>query len=317
NTLFVELLSKTVMKVPYKGDLAIEMSPPWTPKKENTEVELEPPLATEPPPPPGPPGFIQMDYGLFKGALATETNGNPANYYKNVPSFQFGNFHFEWFLDFLWRYGIEFDYFSGEFPTFSYYREAETTQQKVMTFKLNYRLRAFYNKKWRATFRLTSLSDEFSTTNPDEAVISTNYAGLGFGSRLAWEPHSKLWKPIKTSGWAISDVFVDLDLFPFFQAKDLSISRGTSSGSFAYNWKIGIQTVIYLKWMPWLKRWVLSGFYGAHNYLLKFSGPTTSQDVIGAKSIPENGRFTETTSYWMISLGLRFDDFIGKFFTPR
>lgn len=314
--MYVKLNMLTVDKVPYAGDVAVPIAPAWAPEKKSEPAPVGF-IPTEPEPEPGDPGHIQLDYGFLMGSLQTQTTSQ-ANAYKKVPQFRVSHMHFEWYFQFLWNLGLEFESYTGEIPSSSYYRAELTTTEAVRAFMVNYRFRRMFNDTFRPTFRLISINDKFETDNTDEAIISSSYSSMGGGFRWAYEFTSNVWKPESRSLDAtLHRVYLDTNFYPIISAKDLDISRGAnSSGSMGYEWRLGVTGLAWIDYVPFFKRFVLEAFYGQRTYMLKFSGATKSETG-GVYTIPAGGTSTESISYYVIYFGVRLDDFIGKVLMPR
>jgi hypothetical protein len=315
--LLVKLDINSVMKIPRKGDPAVVMSPPKTFPDEVIPELAKNELEKEPPPDPGDPGHLQADGWTYRGNINTVTN-TTANLYKQVPYFTFPYQHYEWYFEFAWRFGIEYEKFQGDYPVFSYYHNKVTTTQQTQEIVLNYRFKRMLRGIFRPTARLISYTDRFTTDNPDEAVISSSYTGTGGGVRAAFEFTSNVWETDSIFPFAIHRIYFDFDLYPHLAATDNGVAtRGTDSGgSYALEYRIGGTALAYFHWIPLFKRFVFEAYYGVRTYHVQFKGPTTN-DPNSPFPIAQNGTSVEAVKYWTFSFGVRFNDFIGKFLMPR
>ncbi len=309
----VELKIENISKIPRIGDYAVFMAPPWTPDPEKDKEDATGFLKSEPPPIPGDPGYIEFDMGQFNSNLTT-TGAPIANEAKNVAGYTFNYMHFVWYLEFLWRLGIEIERIAGAFPTTDYNRRSFDSSQNITNFKLNYRMRKFEDF-WntRLTFKLINTTDTFDTSNEDAFLISTVYAGLGLGAEFNKEFSSGVWKPKGNLGFNIHKIYLDLNYFPQIGAVETIVSRGEEAAVTALEYRIGFESFLYIGWIPWFKRYVIKAFYGQRSYNLQFSGATESEFL----PVDENASYTETYDYWVVSFGIRLEDVVGQFFMPR
>jgi hypothetical protein len=319
NKILVTLDRSAIIKYPLKGDLAVPLGTPrdWPP--DSDPKVMTPPMETEELEPPGDPGFFQIDSGVLSGAVETTSSDGTSNEYKDIPKYQPTFFHFLWYFEFLWQLGIEYESASGVFPTSTYYRNFGPTTEKKNTFTLNYRFRRkWFKEKLRPAIRFMTTTSEFATLNTDEALISSQSSAMGMGARLSYEFDSQVWKPKKGSGLRFQQVVLGLNYYPFVNVADTgSIKRGTSSGgSNILEYKLSCSTLMYLKWFPWIKRYVFEFGYSETIAHYKFSGATASE-TLGFYTIPENTSSTEQQKWFFVTLGVRFEDVVGAFFKPR
>lgn len=318
---FLKFDGEFLVKAPLVGDLAVSISagaPDVNDLGGNAEAMLnldEPPLAPEP-------GYIQIDGGRFQGVLDS-TSSNATNAFKKGPSYNLGYMHFLWYLDFLWRMGIEFEQYSGQFPTKTYYREDGVSSDSFSQFSLNVRTRKYWNDRIRLTGRLLQFTNDFSTFNTDENLLSSSYTGTGLGARVDWEFSSTNWVPENPNRWVAFNIHAlsaELDLYPMITAKDKGVSRGAdSAGSLRQELIFGARFFMYTGKIPYVKRWFLEIQTRQSTLDLKFNG-ATSNELINQGAvypIPEGGTYVEKRSVTVITLGVRFDDMIGRFLKPR
>jgi hypothetical protein len=316
STTFIKVDFETILKFPKAGDFVLTMGDPWVPGADPEEPKKERELKVEKEPLPDEPGYIQYTQGNFSGTMVGNDSPNEVNLYKKS-SFSFPYTHFAWYFEFVWRFGIEFESFTGNFPTFSYYRDEEATAADFSSVTLNYRLRRYLWDTLRITPRIVRFTDAFTTTNPDEAVISTTVSGTGLGVHLGLELFDPTWKPKGRIGLVPQQLYFDVHQFLMMDALDVGVLRGSSAqGSTGMDMRIGASVLIYVGWIPWFKRFVIEGFYGKRSYNLTFTGPTTGPTDRNYV-IPEGQSYKETMDYFQLSFGVRMDDFIGGFFMPR
>ena len=84
-----------------------------------------------------------------------------------------------------------------------------------------------------------------------------------------------------------------------------------------YEFKLGASGFMYFSQIPWVKRYTFRLEYVYRSYLLNFTGATTGEDVSNAYVIPSGESYVESNSFLLLTVGFRFDDFIGLFFNPR
>lgn len=318
---FLKFEGEYIVKAPLVGDLAVSISA-GAPDISDGGGDAEAVLNLESPPLPPEPGYIQIDGGQFKGVLDS-TSSNATNAFKKGPSYNLGYLHFLWYLEFLWRMGLEFEQYSGAFPTKTYYREDGTSSDIFTQFSINIRSRRFWDERLRGTFRFLQFSNEFDTFNTDENLLTSSYQGTGFGARLDWELSSTNWVPENLNRWVSFNfhaLSAELDLYPVIKAQDKGVSRGAdSAGSLRQEVILAARFFMYTPKIPYFKRWFLELQSRQSTLNLKFSGATSNELVnTGAVyTIPEGGEYTENRSVTVISFGFRFDDVIGKFLKPR
>jgi hypothetical protein len=281
---------------------------------------MEPPLSSEEGESPSDPGYIEYDMGQLSGGAQASASDDTSDAYKNLPKYAPAYTHFIWYFEFLWHLGFETETWNGTFPTSTYYHDYGDSKEKLSITSLNYRFyRLWLHEHLRPTVRLLTTNSTFSTLNTDEALLSSGLTATGLGTRLSYEWDSTIWKPEKGSGFKFQSVFLDLNYYPIVTVQDTGpISRGTgSAGSSMSDFKIGASTIMYAKWVPWIKRYILEAGYGQRNISLKFSGPTTSQDVGSGYQVPSGLTGTEKYSWVYVSIGIRFEDIIGQLLKPR
>lgn len=313
----VEPDRSSLVKFPLKGDVVIKLGNPWVPPKEvfpetpNINVQAEEPSE------PGDPGYIELKGGMFFSSLASDNSTN-ANKYKSVGSYQFPYYAMTWYHEYMWRLGFEYEKVNGDYPTFTYYHNNYSTKENFSRLIINYRSRLMWDDLFRATFRFGYLRNGFYTDNPDEGVVSSDISAPGLGGKFHFQFASTNWKdesgPFK---FKFQQAYFEMMLYPIMSVSDGAVSRGTSSGgSFGYEVRFGADMLVYLRWMPWFKRWLLNAEYGEQIFNIKMSGSTKSA-TDGFYTIPEGGSYKEIRQFYFLNVGIRWDDFIGKFFKPR
>ncbi|MCC7440458.1 MAG: hypothetical protein IT285_02430 [Bdellovibrionales bacterium] len=315
----VKLDLEEIIKVPAEDDLAVPLASPSFASEENEEEKLDV-SGFDPPDIPGDPGYIHIGLGYFNGDLSTDSDTS-GNAYKIVPGYRFSSMIVEWYPEFIWRWGLEWESYSGVFPTSTYYREDAVTDQSYSKITVNYRFRRMFGGKFRPTLRLHYLVDEFRTTNPDEAVISSDYVSLGLGVRFAWEFNSVVWTTRRLFPFmSLHRIYLDGSFYPLVSALDVengdvAVLRGTEGSGSAMEWRVGVTGFLYFYWIPFLKRWEIDAHYGVMKYNLAFSGQQAG-DTLFPEGLAPNTVTSESYTYWSVSVGVRLDDFICQFLKP-
>ncbi len=310
---YIDFRGSRILKRPLKGDFVIPMAQGWKAKPEESDPNRPNFLLAQSEGLPDEPGYIQLDMGPYHGALASSQE-NQANYYKQISEFEFQRIHFRWFVGFIWRLGIDYESYQGLFPTSTYYRESFKSQQNLSRFTLLYRFRAF--GAVRFTPHVMSFSDDFTTSNPDEYLISSRYSGIGFGSTIAYEWAPPTWKGSGLLDFQFQSLSLVATVYPTLQAQDTGLSRGTASdGSTGLEWQVRMEALVSTHLLPYSNRFLLAFSYGNLTYNLRFSGATKGES--GGYVIPENGRYSESNTGWHLQLGVRWDDIISEFLRPK
>jgi hypothetical protein len=175
---------------------------------------------------------------------------------------------------------------------------------------LSYRFPPIFNRKLEIAPRLTLLSDQFTTENQDENLLTTRTTGLGVGLRMNLNFLKNTWSPMKGEFFLrLQGVSLEGVYYPSLNAEDEGVSRGTNSiGSSGYSLRVAATALAWFEFIPIFKRWVVQGSYGFRNYSLKFGGPTTPESVPSPVVIPEGGGATEREGDLRFFVGIRFDD---------
>lgn len=307
-----------VIKFPIPGDLGVPMGSPkdWPPGMDPNI--LEPPVQAEPAEEPGDPGYIEFTWGRLSGSGETSGSDGRSNEYKDIPQYGPASFHFTWYWEFLWQLGLEYETTQGSFPTSTYYRDIGESTEKSQTVVLNWRFRRrWLGKKLRPALRVLNHSSEFTTLNPDEALIGSKLSGNGYGARLSYELDSAVWTPDpRRTGFRFQQAYADFNYFPDVAVQDTGdISRGLGKGTIT-ELKVGATALVYLNFIPWVKRYSIELGYAQRVTQIGFSGETQSE-LGGFYPIPENQSSLERFSWFYVSVGVRFEDVIGKFIKPR
>ncbi len=310
---FLKLDEENMFKQPLAGDYIIAITEGLNPEEKDGKVSEAELLEEEILP--DEPGYIQLGYGYSLGSYNTQTD-NAANFYK-VVAYNYFSYDLTWYLDFAWRFGLNYHAYSDDIPTDTFERRSFQSKHNYTDFSGLFRLRKWGSSKWRSSFIISVITEEFSTNNNDEALLSTKFSSTGIGSRLAYEFNDPMWSH-KSWGFALNDFYVQGRYLLSVGAEDGLVSRGTEAKSnFSYMVNIGANVLFYWDAIPFAKRWFLNLNYKLRRYDLTFSGPTVGQDINGAYEIPENGNYVESAETFSILFGLRLDDYIGKFFKPR
>jgi hypothetical protein len=318
--ILVDLNRDTIIKYPEKGDYAIPMSDPNATAEGDKKDEFNFLVPEDPVDKTikDRPGYMEYGMGLLQGTYrTTSSNGNNADDSKDVKGYRFKNTHFAYWLDFL-PIGIEMDSHAGNFPTATYYQNTVSSTESISTLSFGYRIHTLLDRHIAPVVKITSLSDTFTTSNPDEHVLNTKISGTGVGFRLNIDFVSPVWKPEKAKfGLALQQVFTEFNYFPSVTAVDGAISRGTSSGSSASLYKVGATALIYVGFIPIFKRFVLQTSYGVRTYNLGFSGATTSESVANAYQIPTGYQGKMIESDLRFFIGIRIDDPLKLLTSPE
>lgn len=312
NELLAILDGPSITKMPKAKDLVVSLSrlkplPSEAPVPEN---EYKVPEET---PDPYEPGYMIFEMGPYNGHFESQSPNN-ANKYK-VFDFKYVETHFLWYVDFLWRYGIEYQTSGGNIPLKSYNRQEQATTAKETRIALHYRLLPIW-KELRPTLKLISLNSEFKTTNDDEYVVSSNASGLGLGVNFHYLFGDNIYQTSNAFGWSFNRIYVDVSYFPTYSVSDSLVQRGASSSGSMYELKAGATMLFYVKAIPWFKRYSLDVSYTMSQSQVSFSGEVKNA-ADGVYNIPQGQSYSESQSAIRIMLGLRLDDFISKLMKPR
>jgi hypothetical protein len=312
----VELDKDTIIKYPIEGDYAAPLADPTASNEANKKDENDYLLPEEPPPakPNHRPGYLEAGAGLLYGQL-TSTSTTVANDAKASSAYRFKNVHFAYFSE-LVPFGLELDSHGGSFPTSTFYHKVVASSESVSILGIHYRFEPILNKKLEFVAKVSSLSDQFTTDNKDENLLSTKVSGMGLGLRLNFNLEKPNWKPQKGESFlTLQAITAEAVYYPMLTASDTLVSRGTDSGgSTGMQLRISTTLLAYLNFIPVLKRWVFQGSYGFRSYNLKFSGPTVSENVLNPITIPQGTHATEKESDLRFFLGVRFDDPLKSLF---
>lgn len=258
-------------------------------------------------PPPYEPGYMNLSFGLKSGNLSA-AGDSEVNSYKKY-NYEFQETHFLWYFDFLWRLGLEYSAYTGAIPVKSYDRQERPTTFSEAKFALLYRLLPVW-KELRPTLRLVSLNTDFKTTNNDEYIISSKHSGMGLGMNWHYLFSDNLYKQdAKAFGWTVNKAYLTADYFFSTTAVDGLVSRGNGLGQ-RTDLAIGVTTLMYIRSIPWVKRYSIDILYGQSVSQTKFSGETKSA-IDGYYTVPEGSSSTETESFFKVSFGIRFDDLVS------
>jgi hypothetical protein len=217
----------------------------------------------------------------------------------------------------MWRIGIEYERFGGFIPTATYFRENLNSKESYTRYGLGVRSRRFLDGRMRAIYKFITLSHAFDTENSDENLLTTKIDSAGLGIQVEYEFNHFLWLG-RQSTWsfAVQDIYALAYLYPSMAVRDVNVVRGSSATGKGIDYRLGINIIMYTRFVPGFKRWFLNIQLGQTSYDMRFSGGTKN-DKSSPYKIPEGGTSTESRSYGMISFGYRFDDFLGKFFKPK
>ena len=303
---------KDIIKNPKVGDRIVSVS-------QLSGIESETPTNPQPPPialaepDPYEPGYADLDLGPATGDLRSQSP-NQANQYK-IFSFNFYDIHLLWFFDFLWRVGIEYQNTGGEVPLRSYDRQVRPTQYTETILGLHYRFLPFW-KELRSSIKLVTKSNDFSTTNNDEYVLSTTGSGIGLGFNLHYLMGSDVFKSEKSFDANLNRIYTDLVFFPDFNYNDGLVKRGEMGKGVEIEAKIGAIALFHIQPMPFFKRFSLDISSGVKQSQIAFTGaPKNAPD--GFYAIPAQATYEQHESYVKIMIGLRMEDFVAKSLRSR
>ena len=299
----------TVIKYPQSGDYAVPMNDPnasaATDKKDSLDY-LAPDDGGKKEPNHRP-GYLEYGMGQMYGSLKT-TSSTIANVDKISSGYHFGDTHLAYFSEYF-PIGIEIDSHSGNFPTQTYEGKVVTSSESVSTMSLNYRFKPFANDHLAPILKISSLSDQFTTNTTDVSLLSTKISGLGFGGRLNYDLISPVWKKAKTDFFIqLQGLHAEFIYYPSVTATDGLVARGTSSnGSTAMQYRLGLDALMWVSFIPIFKRFLFEASYGARMYNLQFSG-TPANEPGNPNTIAPNGTSKESEQDYRFFIGVRLDD---------
>lgn len=296
----------TVVRFPTTQDFVIPVaSLSGTPPEDIAPSEQDKLIPDEPPS--YEPGYMDFSLGILNGNFAA-SGDSEVNSYKKY-SYEFQETRFLWYFDFLWRMGLEYSAYTGAIPVKSYDRAERPTTFSESKFALLYRLLPIW-RELRPTLRLVSVNSEFKTTNIDEYIISSKQSGAGLGVNLHYLFNDNLFKnDQKAVSWRLNKVYLNADYFFTTDIKDSLVSRGKGIGQ-RTDLAFGLTSLMYIRSIPWVKRYSMDILFGQSISQMKFSGETKSS-IDGYYTVPEGSSSTETESFVKVSLGLRFDDLVS------
>jgi hypothetical protein len=314
----VELDKDTVIKYPVEGDFAAPLSDPNALAEGEKRDQNDFLIPDEDPTKKinDRAGYLQVGAGLIYGQLGTTTS-TVANNSKATSAYRFQNLHFSYFSDFF-PIGVTFDSHSGNFPTSTFYSDVVSSKEAVSLVGFYYRFSPLLEKKLEISAKFSSLSDRFTTDNTDENLLTTQVSGMGGGIRARYDFAPLLWRAPK-GRWidlTFQALTADFSYFPLMTVSDLGVSRGSdSSKSSGIQLRASATFLIWLDFIPLVKRWVFEGSYGFRSYSLQFSGPTVPESVAAPVPIPEGTRATEREGDFRFFFGFRIDDPIRSLFS--
>jgi hypothetical protein len=315
--ILVDIDRDTIIKYPESGDYAVPMSDPNADgagdKKDQYDylVPEEPKVKTRN----DRPGYLEYGMGVMFGTL-NSTPSSQANDALATSGYRFKNTHLAYYSDFF-PIGFEMDSHSGNFPTSTFLKTVVVSSESVSNTTFGYRFAPFFSKRLEPVIKVNLLTDNFTTNNPTSDILSTNTSGMGFGLTLNYNAVSPVWKPEKAKiGFAFQRLFGEFFYFPSITAVDQGLAtRGTSSaGSTGMQYRIGFTSLAYLGFIPFIKRFVIQGSYGARLYKLKFQGATTINTAVDTNPIPQGNTASSSESDFRFFVGIRFGDPIGLIF---
>jgi hypothetical protein len=160
------------------------------------------------------------------------------------------------------------------------------------------------------------LSDSLTTDNTGSELMNTKISAFGVGARAQYQLAADNWAPKNEDSIAfqLQSAQVEFGFSPFVSAQDAGPSRGTSSsGSILLDYRIGVNGMAWLGFVPLFKRWVAQVSYGARVYSLQFQGATTSE-AGNPQSVPTGIKTVESESDFRFWVGLRISDPVEALF---
>jgi len=321
--LLADLDRDTIIKYPHAGDYAVPMSDPNLPATDGKDgADYPAPEEKKPKEDEGRPGYFELGMGLMFGDINTTASAAPsinfsqANEAKVSSNYRFPLIHGAYYSDYI-PIGVEYDSYQGTFPTATRVLTLVTSSESISQLSFYYRFKPFFGKKLGISAKVNYLSDHFITNNTDDSLLNTNITGLGFGVRAEYNLVSQIWKKKPNDFFLqFQNFFGEFLYYPSITADDLTLSRGTSTGSTAIQYRLGATAMAWFSFIPFLKRWIVQGSYGMRAYSLKFSGPTTSEAANPAP-IASGGTSKESESDFRFFVGFRIEDPITLLFKDK
>jgi len=308
--ILVDIDRDTIIKYPQVGDYAVPMSDPNADSNGDKKDQFDylVPEEKETKEKNTRPGYLEFGLGIMQGTT-TSSSSTPADQDLSSNGYRFQDMHLAYYSD-LFPIGIEMNSHSGNFPTGTFVRTVVASSESVSNMEFGYRFKPFFGNHVEPVLKLNLLSETFTTNNPTSDVISTKTSGMGFGLRLNYNLVSPIWKPEKAKiGFALQQIFGEFFYYPSITATDTGLTtRGTTStGSTGMQYRLGFTTIAYFGFIPFIKRFIFQGSYGARLYHLKFQGPTTL-DPIDTQAITQNNTSSTTESDFRFFVGIRIED---------
>ncbi len=315
----IELDKDAIIKYPREGDFAAPLADPNAfgagEKKEQFDflMPIEPEVSEHH----DLPGYFEGALGLFYGNLSSTTS-SVVNEAKASSGYRFAPIHFGYFFNFA-PIGIEYDRFSGNFPTRTFQGSTVTSSEAVKHWTLNYRFGPFIKKRLELQAQAVLMSREFTTDNPDESLISSQMSGLGLGGRAVYWFRKPNWVRERGESFlSLDQFFVSAHYYPSVSVSDLAISRGNDSpGSFAYDARVGLSIVAYFDFIPFFHRWFAQASAGYMRSSLKFSGTPVQSNQPFPATIPQDSRATESEVDVRFLFGFRIEDPLYLLFSRK
>ena len=253
------------------------------------------------------PGYLEFGMGVFSGSFLTASS-DEANASKISSNYRFGLTHLAYYSSFI-PVGLEMDSYQGYFPTATYLTKIVASGENLSFMSFAYRFKPMLKNHLAIMAKVNTISDAFTTNNTDVSVLTTKASGLGFGIKAEYQLISPVWKKEPKDFFIqLQSFFTEFIYYPTITATDQGVSRGTSStGSSMLQYRIGATGLAWISFIPFFKRWVIQGSYGARAYHLNFSGATVSE-VGNPVPLPPNGTSKETEKDYRAFIGIRIDD---------
>jgi len=315
----VELDKDGVVKYPHEGDFAAPMADPnaFGAGDKKDQFDFLMPMDPEVVQKPDLPGYLEAGTGLFYGNLSSTTN-SVVNDAKSSSGYRFAPVRFAYFSSFA-PVGIEYEKFSGNFPTRTFQNKRVNSSESVSHFTFAYRFGPFLKKKLEIQAQIDTASRTFTTDNPDESLISSKMGAFGAGVKaVLWFKRPDWVRQRGESFIQLDRLYVGAKYYPLYTVTDDAISRGSSStGSTAYELRAGMSLVADLGFIPVFNHWFAEASGGYVSSSLKFTGPTVQSTQPFPATIPEGSSATEKEVDVRFVFGFRIDDPIDLIFNPK
>ena len=252
-------------------------------------------------------GLISMKLGMYTGHLSSTTNSF-TNEAKDGGPYSLTNFGLRWWFFFDPQLGFNFEFArSGTIPTVGERYEPETSSQTYINPGLLYRGRLLFIP---TIYSLTYFVNSFSTSNTNDALLSSVYSGLDLGVTFYYPNRIQLFRlgPISLS---FNNLEGGIAYAPSVQVSDSGYSRGSSVSGNQVAFNGGIEFNLMIRGLRFTNDLFFVFEGGEQLYNLAFSGATKGNQQDGSP-IPQGGVFSETQSWYGIRLKYNMRDYVGE-----